>query len=356
MNATGTIENVVQLDGQKNPIHLNSFILTVHYICCLCGIPPNAFIAGFILSKRHLRSKPRNIFLLGLVLCNLSAFSPFFIELAYFRFPSNAKLCQICVAVVGLPLTLYLSHLLLALTDRYFALAHPLWHRNKVTVRWAALWQMFVSLSMTLVYSFVYMIGLVDLQCEVNAVQNRGVSIILFVLFSACIVAQIILYRQTKSILSSYIPATSFRRGTSLKTTRTGILPIKGAVDIDSANQQQNHLLEDRISASNETRRACVHLQVHMSEQTVSHLEIEATQTVIAGVSSLTFLYGPFILFNLTTSICHIFSDQFLCSSISWLSPYFKLLLVLYAVYHPFMLLFRKIEISSEIKDWIITH
>ena len=362
MNATGIIENAVQLDGQKNPIHLNSFILVVHYICCLLGIPPNAFIACFILSKRYLRRKARNIFLLGLVLCNLSAFVPFFIELAYIRFPSNAKLGQICVVVVGLPFTLYLSNLLLALADRYIALAHPLWHRNKVTVRWAALWQIFVSLSMTLVYSFVYITGLVELECEGNLVQVGALSIILLVLFSACIIAQIIVYRQTKSILSSYVPTTSLRRGTSTQpqqTPRIEILLIEGVVEIDSANrgnaQQQNRLLADGISAPNETFSASVHLQVHMSEQTVSKLDIEATQTLIAGVSSLTFLSGPFILFSLTTFICHLFPDQFECSSISWLSPYFELLLVLYAVYHPIMLLFRKIEISSEIKDWIMT-
>lgn len=364
MNVTETLENVVLLGGQKkNPIYLNPFILLVHLICCIFGIPLNAFIAGFILHKQRLRTKPRNIFLLGLTLTNLSAFVPILIELTYFHFPQNDELCQIYVAIVGLPFVLFLSNLLLALIDRYSAITHPIWHRKKVTVRWAASWQIFVTVSVAVGYKFVYITRLVDLECEINLVQVRVLSIMLVVLFSACIIAQIIVYRQTKRILSNYVTTTSSGRRNQIRTNRTRDLAIDEApIDIDFANhegsaehpsQQQNQSLTSRNSAINASESTRVHFQHNMTEQSVSLLEIEATRTMIASVTSLSILTGPFILFSLTTFTCRLCCDKFVCSSISWLSPYFKLLLVLYAVYHPLTQLFRKTEISSALKDWL---
>lgn len=360
MNVSERLENVVLLDGQKkNPIYLNPFILLVHLICCIFGIPLNSFIAGLILHKQRLRTKPRNIFLLGLVLSNLSAFIPILIEFAYFHFPTNAELCHIYVAVVGLPFVLFLSNLLLALADRHTAIAHPFWHRKKVTVRRAAFWQIIVSICISVIYKFVYITRLVTLDCEVHLVQVRILSIILVILFSTCIVAQIIVYRQTKSILTNYVTIRSNRRGTPIRNTRANMDETNnmGTANRTSVqeNQQQNQspLPVNGISVVSESVSTQLQFKVHMSEQSVSLLEIEATRTMIASVTSLTILTGPFILFSLTVFTCRLCCDKFVCSSFSWLAPYFKELLVIHAVYHPLTQLFRKTEISSALKDWL---
>ena len=75
--------------SRKSPIHLNPILMVTHLICCIIGIPVNSLIAFIIVYLRRLRKKPRNVFLFGLVLSNLSSFVPVLSEFAYFHFPSE---------------------------------------------------------------------------------------------------------------------------------------------------------------------------------------------------------------------------------------------------------------------------
>lgn len=93
-----------------------------------------------------------------------------------------------------------------------------------------------------------------------------------------------------------------------------------------------------------------VELNVHMSDQTLSHLEVEATQTLLCGVTSLFIMTGPFILYTLIVITCHDWYDKSYCSFIVWLSPYLKELILFHAVYHPAVHLFRRSEIISALR------
>ena len=80
-------------------------------------------------------------------------------ELSYLISP-NQELCQVYVAVAGLPHVLFLTNLLLALVDRYAAIVHPLWHQEKVTIRLAVFFQLGASLSISVIYKFAYIASL----------------------------------------------------------------------------------------------------------------------------------------------------------------------------------------------------
>ena len=145
----------------------------------------------------------------------MSAFIPVLIEFAYFHFPSDI-LCQCYVAVVGLPYALFLINLLLALADRYAALAYPLWHLKKVSVGFVIRWQIVISICVAIVYKFPYVSHILPLRCEVQLLQVRFISVTLFVLFTCCVSAQFAVYRLTKKILVQYKPKESGRSAISV--------------------------------------------------------------------------------------------------------------------------------------------
>ena len=332
MNATSELENVVASNGAtQNPIHLNGFVMVFNLICCIFGLPLNAFVAFLIIYMRRLRSKVRNIFLLGLVFSNMSAFIPVLIEFAYLHFPSDS-LCRSYVAIVGLPYALFLINMLLALADRYAALAYPLWHMKKISIGLVIRWQIIICLCIVVVYKFPYVTQLLPLRCEVQLLQVRFISVTLFVLFFCCVSAQIVVYRLTKKILVEYRPKESGRKSVS---TAAG---AQQPVDTGLNNVQP-------------TSTASGRLNVNISEHAISQMEMEATRTLIYSVMSLTIMTGPFILFTSSVFICRFNYEPHVCSSMSWLAPYLKELVVLHAVYHPLFFLCRSSEFSIVLKQ-----
>ena len=216
MNNQTALELVEVLDGSVTiPIERNAIFIIVELILSIVGILMNIFIACIIIFSKPLRTKPRNVFLLGLILSNLSAFVPVCMEFAYFISP-NHKLCQMYVAIVGLPYVLFLTNLLLALIDRYVAIVHPLWHMDKVTFRFAFFSQLGASIFISVIYKFAYIAQFIPLNCEMQLIQFRIVGVISLILFSSCIVAQTIVYRRTKEIIKN----NKKRRGAAARGTR----------------------------------------------------------------------------------------------------------------------------------------
>ena len=346
----GTGDSILNISA----IQINVFVMIAHFVCCVIGIPLNVFIASVIVSMRRLRSKPRNILLLGLILSNLSAFVPVLMEFAYLHFPSLA-LCKTYVAISGLPYILFLIHTILALVDRYTAIAHPLWHFNQVTTVLIVRCQIAASLIASFVYKFPYVAQYLPLSCELQWLQEFDViAVTLLTLFSSCILAHVIVYRQTRRVLANYVPKGWKRRTFPLRSQNekravvtqsegnqhvvTTSLP-RSSMNSDVGQQQVPHLPVDEMS-------------IHISDRRVSRLEMEATRTMIVNVTSLSIMTGPFILFTLAVFVCHYYYDELVCDSLTWLAPYFKELIVLHAVYHPIVQLSRSSELSSALKQW----
>jgi len=89
-HVAGDDEDVVKFNGTtQNPIHLNPFVLVWNFAACFVGIPLNLMIVVFMVSLRRLRRKSRNVFSLGLILSNLSAFVPVITECLH--------TCRVCL-------------------------------------------------------------------------------------------------------------------------------------------------------------------------------------------------------------------------------------------------------------------
>ena len=310
--SSAQLKHVVVENGTiKNPIDRNPFFMKVELIVSIVGILMNILIAFIIIFNKHLmRTKPRNIFLLGLVFSNLSASVPVFMEFSYLISPSQ-ELCQAYVSINGLPYVLFLTNLLLALVDRYAAIVHPLWHKEKVTVRLAVFSQLGASILISIIYKFAYIAQFIPLNCEMQLIQIKIITIIFLILFSSCIVLQITVYRRTRKILLNYGRSNS------------------GSASIPEL------------------------LDVHISESSINRLEIEATTTLIASVTSLSLVTGPIILYTFVIFMCRLYFENNVCSSISWLSPYVKALIVLHIVYHPTIYFLRSSELSSVLKKLV---
>ncbi|XP_046447438.1 uncharacterized protein LOC124196407 [Daphnia pulex] len=367
MNHIEELESILDFQnatsGSVKAIQINVFIMFAHFICCVIGIPLNVFIASVIVSMRRLRSKPRNILLLGLILSDLSAFVPVLMEFAYLHFPS-LELCRTYVAISGLPYILFLIHTLLALVDRYTAIAHPLWHFNQVTPVLIVRCQLVASLTASFVYKFPYVVQFLPLSCELQLLQEfNSIAITLMILFSSCILAHVIVYRQTKRVLANYVPK-GWKRGTftSSKNDKRVAAVVTRSEGVQSLQQQplpifQHQPLSSMNSEGNtQQQRQQVpadEMSIHISDRRVSQLEVEATRTMIVNVTSLSIMTGPFILFTLTVFLCRFSGEEQVCSSLAWLAPYLKELVVLHAVYHPTIQLSRSSELSSALKQWL---
>jgi hypothetical protein len=125
-------------DGQL-PVDLDTFLIVSKLISCSVGIPLNLSVVIAVTRHRQLRNRPRNIFLLGISFSYLTFFVPAIIELIDWKLSSIESVCQANVAVIiGPPHALLLLNMSLALIDRYVAINHPVWYREKMTVSLAS--------------------------------------------------------------------------------------------------------------------------------------------------------------------------------------------------------------------------
>ena len=344
-NESAPMEHMVDVNGTiKNPIDRDPFLIKFELVVSIVGILMNVSIVCIIIFNNHLCTKPRNIFLLGLVLSNLSASVPVLMAFSYLISPSQ-ELCQMYIAIVGLPHALFLTNLLLALVDRYAAIVHPLWHKEKVTVRLAVFSQLGASIFISIIYKFAYITQFIPLNCVFRLIQLKIVALILLILFLSCILLQIIVYRRTRKILGN---CGKIKRGRT-ETTESRVSTIFPVII-------SNLVIHQRITPSipslpiGELASTPELLNVHISDSSINRLEIEATTTLVASVTSLSVLTSPAILLPFAMSICRLYSGNHVCSFISWLAPYFKVLVVLHVVYHPTFYFLRSSELSSVLK------
>ena len=337
MNITREHDILLTKSGEvQNPIDLDTFTVA-KVLCSFVGIPLNALIAVTIISQRHLRNKPRNIFLLGIILSNLSASLPVTIELAYWTSPSEF-LCQAYVAVVGLPYAVLLLNMLLALTDKCVAIKFPLWHREKVTVRLVVGVLLLSSALVTFILKFIHIVGLAPIRCEILIVRVQvfvGTAAILFV---SCVIANFIVYRQTRAVLQN---------------TRV----LSGRGDEPGNSNQQQQIFENNLSRTEppvELRTFTIinvnpssSMTAHVSSENLRKLEMEATRTLLAGVTSLFVFTFPPIIFFLALFTCRLINNDVECTSVTWLSPYFNIMAMSHSAYIPLIWLVRDDELRQ---------
>ena len=329
MNGTNRSENILLTEDGKvqNPIDSNIFLLVTKCISSVIGIPLNLLVAIIIIRLRRLYSKPRHIFLLGIILSDLFIYVPVIIEFIYWIVPSN-YICEAYVAVVDLPYAALLLNMLLALVDRYVAIKIPLWHRKRITVRFALVCFLLSSASIICITKFVYIFNFASIRCEISFDHSRVVGLTMAVLFVLCVIANSIVYRQTRTLLQ------------------------KRHIDVENNVMPETIVTKNRNAtcANVESSNTSFSMAIHVDRQTLHKMKMDATRTLITSVTSLFALALPPLLFFLTLYFCRLFGT-YQCSRISWMAPYFKELLGLFhAAINPMICLLRNDEFRLVVK------
>ncbi len=126
---------------KPNPMNRNLWAIIFKLIGATIAIPLNLLLSIIILHLRRFRSKPRNLFLLGILFSNLTATIPPLVEVVdYFfisppgsipeegRIGSSLVSCKIYIVIRGLPEVFLLLNILFSLVDKYYILLTFLKH------------------------------------------------------------------------------------------------------------------------------------------------------------------------------------------------------------------------------------
>lgn len=351
----------------QKPIILDIFLIITKIISAFIGIPLNTFIVLIIIRLRRLHSKPRNIFLLAMIVSNLLLFFPSLIELIYWFLPLE-NVCRSYVAVIGLPNAILLWTMFLALTDRYIAIKYPLKHREKVTVRRATVFLFISSILLAFIMKFIFIVRLAPIGCEIRLVHSKMIGSTVGLLFVSCIVIHFIVYRQTRILLQnsrSIKPTTGNKSKSVTQADRNEMFnepanqqvatndielidPEVGGIQVDSTGGNQAR------AVTNDSHHSNTSMVIHVNIGTLSQMEMEATRTLIVGVTSLFVIVSPPVLFFLSVFACRVI-EQSECAHMVWLAPYFREVTSVWAVYNPLLWLFRNGELWQVLKTKIDT-
>ncbi|EFX71665.1 hypothetical protein DAPPUDRAFT_255532 [Daphnia pulex] len=369
-NTSSTIVNqgnvIFTQNGQVyNPIDLDLFLVVTKCVCCSIGIPLNLLIAVTIVRLRRLRSKPRNIFLLGIILSYLLFFLYPIIELTYWGLYPVEPLCRAFIAILALPQILLLLNMLLALADRYVVINHSLFHREKVTVRLASGIVIFSSIFFVFLAKFVYIAGLVPLRCEMYVIHSKIIFCIIIGLLLMCIVLNIVVYRQTKVLFGESRKLTNPTNEMSRISTRNHGRMGDNNDEMDGQDlaivDGDNVLIESSQLGTSGNESANVRpsvsspsavraMSIHVDRGKLSQMEMEATRSLIIGVTSLVLTVFPPVIFFLTFFVCRLIAvDRFDCNNLTLVIPYMRELGLIHAVYTPLIILLRNKELRLSI-------
>ena len=370
-NQTGNI--LLTEDGKvQHPINVDLFLIVTKCITSVIGIPLNLLVAIIIIRLRRFHSKPRHIFLLGIIFSDLFIYVPVLIEFVYWNSPVN-YVCEAYVAVVGLPYSILLLNMLLALSDRYIAIKNPLWHRKRVTVRFAVICLLLSSASSVFIMKFVYIFGFAPIRCEIWFDHGRVVGLTTVLLFVLCTIANFIVYRQTKTLLQKSRTVKPEINDIGLRT----FIQNQETTDVESQAASQIYVgnntnttpaLIEVQTIGNKTRNATdsnvdtsASMAIHVDSKTLHKMEMEATRTLITSVTSLFAMALPPVLLFLTVYFCRLIGT-FQCSRVSWVAPYFKIFCLIHSSINPLIWLLRNdefrlvltLKIDRTSRNWII--
>lgn len=357
MNTTEKDFTLWNTEDLQNLMNINTGMLVMKVACSFVGIPFNMFIAIIIVHLRRLHSKPRNIFLLAMILSNLFFYVPIAFELAYWFYPSEF-LCEAYVVTVGLPNILLLLYTLLALLDRFVAITRPQCHREKVTIKRAIGCLLVVSALAVIIKQLIYTVQDFLLICKPQSLCFTAVDWPMAVLCVLCISTYSIVCCNAITILRSYnrkrepkdVRQSSSRRGFD------GITPNTTPVPVSTRN---GHRFSDIIS--NDLRRGSplvnvraenfnsTSVSIQTTNGTISDMEIEATRSLIISVASLFMMSCIFLIYFLFFFLCQI-STKPECLYVALLAPYAKEVWCFHPVLNPIICLVKNTELYFAFK------
>ncbi len=94
-------------------------------------------------------------------------------------------------------------------------------------------------------------------------------------------------------------------------------------------------------------------MSIHVDRDSLSQMEVEATRSVLFGVTSLVVTVCPIIILLLTFLACRMIG-KFDCNSLTWLATYVKELGLIHAIYNPLIFLTRYKELRNALTTGLI--
>jgi hypothetical protein len=152
-----------------------------------------------------------------------------------------------------------------------------------------------------------------------------------------------IVYQQTRALLAES------RRLTSATTNKTIDNDVQAEwVELAIAGiESQNFRASSGSGSLNDHSSQVKSMSIHVDKTRISQIELEATRTLITGVTSLIVTALPPTIFVSVFLVCQLVVGGMECSSLNWLSPYMIELGLIHAVYNPLIFIARNKELRT---------
>ena len=221
-----------------------------------------------------------------------------------------------------------------------------------MTVRFASVVIIFSSIFTIFLLKFVYIVGLAPLRCEVWLVHTKIILLILSILFVLCTALNFIVYRQTRTLLSKSRTISPLDDGHQMEWTE-----LTSHVVNKSSNEAGSSPYSSFHRDCNSTYSRLTSSNIHVNKKIIDQMEMEATLTLVIGVTSLVVTACPPIIFVSSFLTCRLISQSD-CSHFNWLAPYMiELMGLVHIVCSPLIFLIRNKEfrmaLMSQLKQLI---
>lgn len=304
----------------KNPLEPNIYVFIFNCLCCFISLPANLCVAILML-KRHLVSKARHIILLHLVLSSLFTSFNDIIAIIYYIWPMES-LCCIYESTIGLSYVAFCFNLLLSLIDHCVAITNPLWHRRNVTLRPTIIWPFVLNFILALSVKWMFISGTaLQMCCAIQVVHFEALVVTWLVLCLSCLIFLVIVYVKTWQVLP--------------RPSRT--------VNV----QVETILIDVPSNTKSKLERTNTGMSVHMGNDAITRMELEATKTFLIGAIPLLLLPLPGLIYSFSTLICLYQGTAQNCDTMTSLVAYFEKLMSLHAVVHPITNLLINKDLAS---------
>jgi hypothetical protein len=110
-------------------------------------------------------------------------------------------------------------------------------------------------------------------------------------------------------------------------------------------NESRNHRASSGSGSLTDHSSHIKSMSIHVDKSKLSQIELEATRTLITGVTSLIVTALPPTIFVSIFLGCQLIFGE--CSNLNWLSPYMIELGLIHAVYNPLIFIARNKELRT---------
>ena len=304
--------------------NVSPLLFVFRWLAFCVGIPIQLLVAMVILKSRRLHN-PRNAFYLGNICCcfTILVMSAYEYLLLIYR-PNCPLWCQIYGVLVGSPYTCLLVTLLLAIIDRWFAISAPIKHRKYITVFRVTVCLITSWILVLLMNTRSYWLGKnqISVTCTVNSDIMKWVSLSHLALVGLIVVAQVAVFIRTRKYLRFNAQSLSIRYKNHKMRKNSTLVPDE--------------------------------YFVHLPDKTICRLELEASVTLVCGVTSLCVSALPLASTFLALIVCQIDMNHLLkCNhaTLVALIPYMRDLLLLHVVIGPILYIARSREFSKALRQ-----